>query len=72
MGVKVTESGMLPGVDITVPNAGLYTNVPGTLAVAFNCEELSAVPTVTLDGVGQLRVGVAWVTVSITDPEAAL
>lgn len=28
----------------TVPAAGLYANVPGTLAEAFNCVALSAVP----------------------------
>ena len=63
---------MFPVEDITVPAVGLKTNVPGTLAVAFNCVELSAVPTVTAAGVLQVMVGVALLTVSVTEPEALL
>ena len=68
----MAESVVFPAVDITVPAVGLYTNVPGTLAVASNCVALSAVPTVTAAGVLQVMVGVALFTVSVTDAEAVL
>jgi hypothetical protein len=43
VGVNVTESGWMPAMG-AVPPAGAYTNVPGTLAVAFNFVELMVVP----------------------------
>ncbi len=42
-GVNVTESFCVPAKR-TVPAGGEYTNMPGTLDVAFNCAALSAVP----------------------------
>jgi len=43
VGVKVTDRALVPGVN-TVPAAGLYTNVPGTDAVASSWVALSGVP----------------------------
>jgi hypothetical protein len=42
---------------ITVPAAGEYTKVPGTFALAFNCEALSAVPLPIAAGVGHVMTG---------------
>jgi hypothetical protein len=56
--------------DITVPSGGVYTNVPGTLAVAFNCVALSAVPATTAAGVFHVMEGVALVTVIVLEPVA--
>jgi hypothetical protein len=42
--VKVTDSACAAPALNTVPAAGLYSKVPGTLAVAFSCAALSAVP----------------------------
>ena len=44
VGVKVAESVCAAPTGSTVNAAGLYTNVPGVLAVAFSCVPLSAVP----------------------------
>ena len=43
VGVKVASRLCTPPPG-TEPLAGEYTNVPGALAVAFNCVALSAVP----------------------------
>jgi len=58
--VNVALKTNVPAVLITVPVAGLYTNVPGTFAVAFNCAALSAVPAVTAAGVVHVIVGVCF------------
>ena len=42
-GVKVTDSDCAVPADRTVVAGGVYTNVPGVLAVAFSCVPLSAV-----------------------------
>ena len=61
---------VVPMDDITVPSGGVYTNVPGTLAVAFNCVALSAVPATTAAGVFHVMEGVALVTVIVLEPVA--
>ena len=43
-----------------------------TLGAAFSCAEVSAVPAGTDAGVGQVMVGVALLTVSVTVAEAVL
>ena len=63
VGVNVTESVCPAPAASTVPAGGTYTNVPGTLAVAFNCVALSAVPAVMLAGAAHVMVGVARTTV---------
>jgi hypothetical protein len=40
----------------------VYTNVPGTLAVASNCIPLSSVPEVRFAGAGQVTVGAIFTT----------
>jgi hypothetical protein len=45
--------------------------LPGTLAVASNWVALSAVPGVMTAGVGQVILGVAWLTMSCTEAVAA-
>src|SRR5919109_769211 len=65
IGVKVTDSGCDPASS-TVPAAGAYANVPGTLLVAFSCVALSAVPYVMSAGAGQVMVAVALTTFSVT------
>ena len=57
MGVKSTERVSVPAAGIA-PAAGVYANVPCTLAVAFNCVALNAVPAVIGAGVAQVIVGV--------------
>ncbi len=69
--MNVTDSVWLPALS-TVPGAGLYAKLPAVLAVASSCVPLSAVPLVIADGVGQLIVGVALFTVSVTLPVAEL
>ena len=51
----------------TVPAVGLYPNVPGTSAVAFNCTVLRAVPYAMSLGLFQVIVGVAFSTLIVTD-----
>ena len=41
----------------TVPAAGEYAKVPGTLALASSCAALKAVPYVMAAGAGQVMVG---------------
>src|SRR5438045_9593019 len=62
-GVKATERVCPAPALRMVPLAGLYTKLPGTLAVAFNCAPPSAVPDVMLAGFAHVMVGVALVTV---------
>jgi hypothetical protein len=57
--------------DRTVPTAGLYVNLPGTLAFAFNCVALRAVPGEMDPGVTQVITGVAWLTIRCTDADVA-
>jgi hypothetical protein len=63
VGVNTTDNCCpLPNPN-TVPDEGVYTNVPATglplcVAVAFNCVELNAVPTGIGDGVAQVITGV--------------
>ena len=49
-----------------VPNAGVYTKVPGMVEVASSCATLSVVPEVMAAGVAQLTAGVALFTVKVT------
>src|ERR671923_79857 len=65
IGVKVTDSNCRPALS-TVPAAGVYVNVPGTLLVAFSCVPLNGVPYVISAGVGQVMVAVALTMFSIT------
>jgi hypothetical protein len=51
------------------PKGGAYTNVPGTLAVAFNCTALSGVPCVMFAGVGQMTTAMAFAIVSVALPD---
>src|SRR5882757_6742466 len=64
VGVKITERVSVPTAG-TAPAAGVYTNVPGTDAVAFNWVALSAVPTEIAAGVGHVITGVRLVIVSV-------
>ena len=60
VGVKSTER-VCPGPAFkSVPNAGLYTKVPGTEAVAFNSAALKALPKVMSAGLAQVIVGVTF------------
>ena len=61
LGVKITDRVCEP-VGSTVPEAGVYANVPGTLAVALSCVSLSAVAYVIAAGVDQLIDGVLAAT----------
>jgi hypothetical protein len=61
--VNVTDNVCAAPVDSTVPAAGVYANVPGTDAVAFNWEAPSGVPKVMPAGGTHVIVGVALVTV---------
>ena len=56
--MKVTESVCAASAPSTLPAAGLYTKVPGTLAGAFNCVALRAVPYVIGAGFAQVIVGI--------------
>src|SRR6476469_7578309 len=62
VGVKVTDSDCARPADSTILAAGVYANVPGVLAVAFRCAELSAVPYVSAAGFAQVTTGVALAT----------
>src|SRR5882672_3495263 len=66
VGVNVADSTCAAPALRTVPAAGVYTNVPGTLAVAFNCEAPSGVPNVIAAGALHVIVGVAFPTVIAT------
>src|ERR1700681_3370951 len=58
VGVNVLDRVWLPAAS-TVPDGGVYTNVPATPpAVAFNCVALSAVPLTIAAGFAQVMVGV--------------
>jgi hypothetical protein len=48
----------------TVPASGVYTKVPGTLAVAFNCAVPSGTPGAMSAGLFQVIVGVTLVMAS--------
>ena len=71
VGVNVTESVCPAPTGSTVPAAGVYTNVPATLAVAFNCVPLSAVPKVMLAGAAHVIVGVVFPVPAATISTAA-
>ncbi len=43
LGVKVTES-VWPPIPSLLPKLGVYIKVPGTFALAFNCELVSNKP----------------------------
>jgi hypothetical protein len=45
--------------------------LPGTLAVAFNCFALSAVPVAMEAGAAQVIAGAAWLTVNCVEAVAA-
>ena len=66
----MTDSVWPAPADSTVPDAGVYTKVPGTLAalyvaVAFSCVPLRAVGYVIADGAVQLMMGCALLTVRV-------
>jgi len=65
VGVNVTDKDCAAPAGNTVPAAGVYAKVPGTLAVAFNCVALSGVPYVIAEGAFQVIVGVALTTVIV-------
>ena len=58
----MTDRLCVPCVASTVPSAGEYVNVPGTVAVASSCVADSDDPTVIAAGVGHVITGVAWFT----------
>src|SRR5258708_3178716 len=62
VGVKVTDSVWFAPACRIVPVGGEYKKRPGTLAVAFSCVALSAVPNVMSAGVAQVMTGVAFST----------
>jgi len=64
VGAKVTERVLVPTAR-TVPAGGVYTNVPDTDAMAFNCVELRAVPKDIESGVGHVIFGVCCVVTTI-------
>lgn len=64
VGVNVTDKVCVPAPS-TVPAAGVYTNVPGTFAVASSCAPLSAVPKVIAAGAVQVTTGVPLLIVSV-------
>ena len=70
--MNVTDSVCPAPAVNTTPAAGVYTNVPGTLAVAFSCVALSAVPYAIAVSVGHVIVGVALSTVMSTVAVAAV
>ena len=72
VGVNVTPKLCVPAFN-TVPNAGLYVNVPAPAlppnnAVAFNCVPLNAVPYVSTDGFAHVNTGVIFGTVTVKVP----
>ena len=82
LGVKATDSCWSSPNGKTVPDEGVYTNVPATglplcVAVAFSCVEPNAVPTGMAAGVAQVITGVIGVigftvskNVSFAEPPA--
>jgi hypothetical protein len=60
VGVNVVDNGCVPAVS-AVPAAGVYTKVPGTFAVAFNCVTPSTVPATTDAGFAHVITGVVCV-----------
>ena len=56
-GVKVTDRICAGAIGRVVPAAGVNTNVPGTLALAFSCAGPSGVPNTMSAGVGHVIVG---------------
>ena len=66
VGVKVTERVSVPAAGM-LPAAGVYTNVPGTDAVALSCVEESVVPKVIFAGLFQVITGVAWEGIFVDD-----
>src|SRR5690349_14093599 len=70
VGVNVTDSVWVPAPS-TVPAAGEYAKVPGTLAVAFNCDAPSFVPYTIAEGAGHVIVGVVAPAAAATTSTAA-
>jgi len=66
VGVNVADSTCAAPALRTVPAAGVYTNVPGTLAVAFNCVAPSGVLNVIASGALHVIVGAAFPTAIAT------
>src|SRR2546423_15702350 len=66
VGVNDTDSGCPAPLPSTVPAAGEYTNVPGTLAVALNCAGPSGVPYGMSAGGVHVRVGVSRFALVVT------
>ena len=56
-GVNSTVSCWLSPMFSAVPNWGVYVNVPGTLAVAFNCVSLRAVQLTISEELDQVIIG---------------
>ena len=65
-GVKTADSVWPAPAFSTVPIAGVYANVPDTLAAAFSCAPPSAVPNVIPAGGVQVIAGVALATSIVT------
>ena len=59
-GVKVTDRICAGATGRVAPAAGVNTNVPGTLAVAFNCAGPSGVPKTISAGAGHVMTGIAF------------
>src|SRR5467141_1573134 len=66
VGVNVADRTCAAPALRTVPAAGVYTNVPDTFAVAFNCVAPSGVPNVIAAGALHVIVGVAFPTAIAT------
>jgi hypothetical protein len=68
VGVNVADRISLPPTGSTVPSGGVYANVPGALAVAFNWIELSGVPTTIPAGAVHVIVGNTFPTLNVAPP----
>lgn len=68
-GVNDTDKVCVPASS-TVPEGGLYANVPGTLAVAFSCADPNGVGLGIGAGAGQLIVGVVFAGLGVGDVDA--
>src|SRR5438045_774802 len=66
VGVYGTESGCPAPLPSTVPGAGEYTNVPGTLAVALNCAGPRGVPYGMSAGAVHVMAGVRRFALVVT------
>jgi FlaA1/EpsC-like NDP-sugar epimerase len=66
--VNVTDRVCVPTLR-TVPEAGVYTNVPGTFAVASNCAALRGVEFMIAAGADQVITGVVFAAVGWLFPE---